>query len=333
GGHRPDRGGADGGGRRDRLPPAARLAPLLRPLHPGGRPADRRPPAHGGGAGPRRRVRVVGRPEAHTCPVAAARLGRAVPRPGRLPAVRRRRQPQAAPPAPGALRGPGPAALRPGVGGRRARPAGRRRGAGRARGPGAVMHHGQSTGIVQWAAVLACAATFLAVVAYLAAARGLRRRGDPWPWRRDACFAAGGVLLGAAMVAPLPGGPFTVHMTRHLLVGMAAPLPLVLARPLTLALRSLRPGPPRRTLPAVAHWRVSGWLLFPPVAAVLDVGGLWVLCRTPLLAAAHGRPRLHLLVHAHVFAAGVLFAAAICQLDPVRRRWGLPLRGLTLLAA
>lgn len=195
------------------------------------------------------------------------------------------------------------------------------------------MHHGQSTGIVQWAAVLACAATFLAVVAYLAAARGLRRRGDAWPWRRDACFAAGGALLGAAMVAPLPGGPFTVHMTRHLLVGMAAPLPLVLARPLTLALRSLRPGPPRRTLLAAAHWRVSGWLLFPPVAAVLDMGGLWVLYRTPLLAAAHDRPWLHLLVHAHVFAAGVLFTAAICQLDPVRRRWGLPLRGLTLLAA
>src|SRR5690606_4938775 len=181
------------------------------------RPADRRPPAHGGGAGPRRRVRVVGRPEARTGPVAAARLGRAVPRPGRLPVVRRRRQPQAAPPAPGALRSPGPAALRPGLGGRRARAAGHRRGAGRAR--EAVMHHGQSTDIVRWAAVLACAATILAGVVYLAAARGLRRRGDAWPWRRDACFAAGGALLAAAMLVPLPGGPFTVHMTQHLLVG------------------------------------------------------------------------------------------------------------------
>jgi putative membrane protein len=190
--------------------------------------------------------------------------------------------------------------------------------------------HGPVLGAGQ-AAAGACA--LLAVAGYLVAARRLRGRGDTWPWERDACFAAGGAALAFAAAGPLPGAAFTVHMAQHLLAGMVAPLLLVLARPLTLALRVLRPGRPRRALVAVAHWRVSGWLLFPPVAAVLDMGGLWVLYRTPLLAAAHDRPFLHALVHAHVVAAGVLFTAAICQLDPVRRRRGLPLRGATLLAA
>jgi len=45
------------------------------------------------------------------------------------------------------------------------------------------------------------------------------------------------------------------------------------------------------------------------------------------------RPLLHTVVHAHVLAAGLLLTFAVCRLDPVRRRWGLPLRGTTLLAA
>lgn len=198
------------------------------------------------------------------------------------------------------------------------------------------MHHehgpgwGPGPGAGQAAAV---AAVLLAVTAYLVAARSLRRRGDAWPWRRDASFAAAGAALASAVMAPLPGGAFTVHMAQHLLAGMFAPLLLVLARPVTLALRVLRPGRPRRALLAAAHSRAPGRLLFPPVAALLDMGGLWLLYRTPLLSAAHDRPLLHAAVHAHVVAAGVLFAAAICQVDPVRRRWGLPLRGATLLLA
>ncbi|MFC9970321.1 cytochrome c oxidase assembly protein [Spirillospora sp. NPDC127200] len=173
----------------------------------------------------------------------------------------------------------------------------------------------------------------LAVSLYLVAAGRLRRRGDAWPWRRDACFAAGGTALAVAVAVPLPGGAFTVHMLQHLLAGMVAPLLLVLARPLTLVLRTLRPSRPRRALLAVAHSRPAAWLMFPPLAALLDLGGLWVLYRTPLLAATHDRPVLHAVVHVHVVAAGVLFTAAICQIDPVRRRWSLWVRGLTLLAA
>jgi putative membrane protein len=76
-----------------------------------------------------------------------------------------------------------------------------------------------------------------------------------------------------------------------------------------------------------------GFLTFPPLAAVLDVGGLWILYRTPLFAATHARPWLHAAVHLHVLLAGVLFTAAICQVEPLRHRYSLLLRGATLVLA
>ncbi|MFD6436247.1 cytochrome c oxidase assembly protein [Streptomyces venezuelae] len=181
--------------------------------------------------------------------------------------------------------------------------------------------------------LVAVVGAVLAGGCYVAAARRLRRRGDAWsPWR-DVSFGAGAAGVVWAAVGPLPGGPFTAHMGRHLLVGMGAPLLLVLGRPLTLALRGLAPGTARRGLPALAHSRPAGWLVFPPSAALLDVGGLWVLYRTRVFADMGHEPWLHAVVHAHVLAAGLLFAFAVCRLDPVRRRWGLAVRGATLLVA
>ncbi|MFF6815535.1 cytochrome c oxidase assembly protein [Streptomyces sp. NPDC012403] len=179
-------------------------------------------------------------------------------------------------------------------------------------------------------AVLACV---LACVAYATSAAGLRRRGDAWPWRRDCAFVAGGAALIWGLCGRLPGGPFTAHSARHLLVAMAGPVLLVVARPLTLALRVLPPGPLRRGLLRVAHSPFAAWLLCPPMAAAVDMGGLWVLYRTELLSAAHHRPALSAALELHMLLAGLFFSAAVCQLDPVRRRWSLPLRAATLLVA
>jgi putative membrane protein len=179
----------------------------------------------------------------------------------------------------------------------------------------------------------AAVAAVLAAAVYLLAAHRLRRRGDAWPWPRDVSFTAGSMAVVWAVLGEAPGGPFTAHMTRHLVVGMAAPLLLVLARPLTLGLRSLPPGRVRRGLVATAHsWPVSR-LLFPPVAALVDIGGLWLLYRTGLFAATRQEPLLHAVTHVHVLAAGLLFTFTVCQLDPVRRRWSVAVRGAALLTA
>ncbi len=172
-----------------------------------------------------------------------------------------------------------------------------------------------------------------AAVVYLAAAAHVRHRGDTWSRWRDVSFVAGCSALTYVAMGPLPGGPFTAHVTQHVVVAMAAPLLLVLARPLTLALRALSPGRPRRALLAVAHSRIAAVAVFPPLAALLDVGGLWLLYRTPLFAATDHRPLVHAVVHVHVLAAGLLFTFAVCQVDPVRRRWSPAWRGLALAGA
>ncbi|MET7683400.1 cytochrome c oxidase assembly protein [Streptomyces sp. NPDC005423] len=187
-----------------------------------------------------------------------------------------------------------------------------------------------ASAVPQWfAAALAAAGVAL----YLSAAWRLRRRGDAWPRVRELSFAAGGGALAAVALAPLPGGEFTAHMTQHVVVGMAAPLLLVLGRPVTLVLRVLPAGPPRRGLLALVRSAPAGLLVFPPVAALIDIGGLWLLYGTRLFAGTHDRPWPHAAVHAHVLAAGLLFAFAVCRLDPLRRRYGLPLRAATLVAA
>ncbi|MCI3927822.1 cytochrome c oxidase assembly protein [Streptomyces sp. AN091965] len=192
-------------------------------------------------------------------------------------------------------------------------------------GPG----HGGTGAFGPVAATLALLTAF----AYLLAAARLRRRGDAWPRHRDASFAAGSTALAYALTGPLPGGPFTAHMSQHLTLAMAAPLLLVLARPFTLALRTLPPGPARRALLATARSRLVTWLLFPPLTAVWDLGGLWLLHRTGLLATSHHQPLLNAAIYVHVLVAGSLFTFTVCQLDPVRHRWSPAWRGTTVLAA
>jgi putative membrane protein len=185
-------------------------------------------------------------------------------------------------------------------------------------------------GVVEFALA---AIAVVSLASYVRASARLRRRGDVWPWTRDASFVAGSVTLACAVVVPLPEELFTVHMGQHLAVAMAAPLLLVMGRPLTLALRTLPARRPRRLLLVLAHSRPAVWLTFPPLTALLDIGGLWLLYRTPLAATAHHQPVVQDAVLVHVLLAGLLFTFVICQLDPLRHRWNLAWRGLTLLAA
>lgn len=99
-----------------------------------------------------------------------------------------------------------------------------------------------------------------------------------------------------------------------------------------LALRNLALGVARRGLLSLAHSCVVGWRVFPPLAALLDVEGC-VCCTAPKCSRPCSPNRRHASVHAYVLAAGLLFTFAVSQLDPVRRRRSLALRGTALLAA
>lgn len=188
--------------------------------------------------------------------------------------------------------------------------------------------HGDSSGFDP--AVPLLLAVIVLALAYGIAARRAPRKPGPW---RTASWLAGCAALGVSFSPLLPahGGPVT-EMTRHLLLGMVAPLGLVLAAPVTLLLRtsgtSLRRGAARvlrsRLLRVVSH---------PVTAALLNVGGLYVVMLTAVGELAAERSWLHLVIHFHYLAAGYLFAWSIAGPDPAPHRPGVRTRLVVLFAS
>jgi len=125
---------------------------------------------------------------------------------------------------------------------------------------------------------------------------------------------------------------FSVHMGEHMILGMLVPILLVLGAPVTLALRVL-PVRRARRLSRVLRAAPVTVLTSPPVAALLSVGGLWLLYRTDLHTAAGHDPLLGLAVAAHVLLAGYLFTAALVGPDPVAHRARLSVRATVLVLA
>ncbi|TNH31585.1 cytochrome c oxidase assembly protein [Micromonospora orduensis] len=164
--------------------------------------------------------------------------------------------------------------------------------------------------------------------AYLAAALRLRDPGGPgWAHGRTASFGLGTLLVAAGLL--WPAGDFVGHMWQHLLIGMFAPLALVLGAPVTLVLRTLdrRAG---RTLVHLLRHPVARVLGHPATGLLLTAGGLWLLYLTPLYRAALDDPLLHTLVQAHFLLSGYLFAWSIAGPDPGPHRPRVPVRLLVL---
>ncbi|CAO5175038.1 putative membrane protein [Frankia sp. AiPs1] len=176
---------------------------------------------------------------------------------------------------------------------------------------------------------------------YLAGVRRLRARGDRWPVGRTVAWFVG---LFVVLVATCSGlgryGPvlLSVHMTQHMLLNMAAPIPLVLGAPVTLALRAMRParaphrGGPREWLVAGLHsWPVR-FLTHPVVVTINFVGGLYVLYLTSLLTTLMHNHLGHLYMNVHFLVVGLLFFELIIGIDPMPRRLPHPARILMLIA-
>ena len=178
-------------------------------------------------------------------------------------------------------------------------------------------------------------AAVLAAAVYLGAAHLVPvLRGRPrWPALRSAAWVGGLGCVVVALDGPLAAahGDLYAHMTGHLLLGMVAPLLLVVARPVTLALRSLPVASARRLSRVLrsAPLRVLG---DPFVAVTLNAAGLWVLYGTGLLTAMTHSPGLHALVSVHVLLTGWLATAAVLALDPAPHRRGVAARAVALAA-
>lgn len=150
-----------------------------------------------------------------------------------------------------------------------------------------------------------------------------------WSGRRGASFMIGCAVLAVGMVVGQNADGFRDHMLAHLLIGMFAPLALVLGAPVTLVLRCLPPAH-RRYAARVLHARITRFVAHPATALVLTVVPLFALYATPLYLRSTQDPTLHHLLHVHFLAAGYLFAWVVAGPDPAPRRPSVPARLVVL---
>ena len=140
--------------------------------------------------------------------------------------------------------------------------------------------------------------------------------------RRAGSFAAGMLLLGAALISPLHQAgehSFTAHMVEHELLMLAAAPLLVLAEPLAIMLWAF-PLAGRRSLgglgrtPAVAGtWRA---LTEPVTATMAQAAALWLWHAPGLFDLALAHPAWHIAQHLSFVVSALLFWSAVLTRRP-----------------
>ncbi|TWT27421.1 cytochrome c oxidase assembly protein [Planomicrobium sp. CPCC 101110] len=175
----------------------------------------------------------------------------------------------------------------------------------------------------------------IGVLLYIAAVLRSNKKLRPWPWHRTVFWCAGIISIALSLEGPLAVQShinFIAHMAGHLLLGMLAPLLIALAAPMTLVFRILS-IPSARRLTRLLKSRPFFLLSHPVTAALLNIGGLYVLYTTDFYMAMHHNLFLEMLVHVHIFLAGYLFTVSIIYIDPIAHRFSFIYRAIVLMLA
>lgn len=169
----------------------------------------------------------------------------------------------------------------------------------------------------------------LVVALYVKGVVVLTKRGDKWPVGRTIAFALGITAVDFATSGGLglyAQFAFSYHMTAHMVLGMIAPIGLVLGAPMTLALRTLPQGRNsdergvRGSLLAALHSKPGIFFTNPIVALAIFDGSLFALYFTDLFSVLMQSHTGHLFMSLHFLAAGYLFFSIIIGIDPNPRK-------------
>ena len=166
---------------------------------------------------------------------------------------------------------------------------------------------------------------------YLAGVRRVAERYPlvPWPIHRTAWFLSGLAILGLALESPVDiySNVFLwVHMIQHLLIMNFVAISILLAAPITLALRASSTETRRRWLHPILQSRPVKVLSYPLVTWLLFGFVLVVAHFTPLYERSLEHQWIHDLEHMLFLAGGLLFWWPIVGLDPSPWRLPHPLR-------
>jgi putative membrane protein len=152
-----------------------------------------------------------------------------------------------------------------------------------------------------------------------------------WSSSRTACWFVGMFCLWLSIATPIAKQTsFISHMICHLILGMLAPLLVVLSAPMTLVLRTLKTSQARYLTRLLKSIPIR-FLTHPITAALFYIGGLVLLYTTNLFASMHQHFFIYLLVHFHLFLAGYLFTASIIYIDPTPHRYSFLYRSIVCL--
>jgi putative copper resistance protein D len=172
-------------------------------------------------------------------------------------------------------------------------------------------------------------ASIVAAGLYLVGVRRLRRNGVHWPPGRTTAWLVGCAMLLIATSSGLArygAAEFSMHMIEHMVLGMVAPILLVLGGPVTLALRAL-PAAGRGQLPglredivSVMHSRFVGFITHPIVVFVLFVVSFYLLYFTPMFEIMITSHIGHVLMSTHFLVVGYLYYWVIIGIDPAPRQ-------------
>lgn len=189
---------------------------------------------------------------------------------------------------------------------------------------------------------LTLALLVLGLLLYLKGVRILKKRGDKWPIGRTISFIAGILIVNFAVngsIGVYSHFGFSYHMIEHMILGMIAPIALVLGAPITLALRTLPGGRtseeegPRNILIRFLHSKYAKFMTNPVVALLIFDGSLFALYFTGLFGTLMGSHLGHLFMNMHFLLAGALFFHVIVGVDPNPNRPPNIVRIVILFAA
>jgi putative copper resistance protein D len=182
----------------------------------------------------------------------------------------------------------------------------------------------------------------LFVALYIAGVVRLSRNGVKWPVGRTIAFALGISVIDFATSGGLglySFFSFSHHMMAHMLLGMVAPIGIVLGAPITLALRALPAGRDgeerglRGLLTVIMSSRVIAIFSNPIVALAIFDGSLFALYFTPLFETLMGSHLGHIAMSLHFLLAGILFFHVIIGIDPRPKEYPFIFRIVILFAA
>ena len=182
----------------------------------------------------------------------------------------------------------------------------------------------------------------LATLLYFKGIRIMRKRGDKWPVGRSLSFFTGILVINYAIngaIGVYAHFGFSYHMIEHMILGMIAPIFIVLGAPITLALRTLPLGRdeeeegPRNILIRFLHSKYAKLLTNPVVALLIFDGSLFILYFTGLFGTLMGSHLGHQFMNLHFLLAGILFFHVIVGVDPNPNRPPNVVRLVILLAA